>query len=165
MVESIVPDAFREFWVAIVFAEESKLLALVGTNADFALFTGCCDESSVFASQFNVVVLRLGVSRCANGTSTNGGACLTNIGNMTMNGTVSVFLGDSYSLVEGDSVILWTAEKNLGTPKLENYIIDEAAGLYWDDSQLARGVLYVTKEIPAGIHGIYYTNDEDAGWA
>ena len=107
-------------------------------------------------------VLRLGVSRCANGTSSNGGACLTNIGNMTMNGTVSVFLGDSYSLVEGDSVILWTAEKNLGAPKLENYIIDEAAGLYWNDSQLARGVLYVTKEIPAGIHGIYYTNDEDA---
>ena len=106
-------------------------------------------------------VLRLGVSKCANETS-YGGAALTNIGTMTMNGTVSVFLSSTHSLVAGDSVILWVADKYLGTPKLESYIVDEAAGLYWDDSQLARGVLYVTTQIPSGIHGVLYANDEDA---
>lgn len=107
-------------------------------------------------------VLRIGVNKGANDSNSYGGAALTNIGTMTMNGTVSVFLSSTHSLVAGDSVILWVAEKYQGTPKLESYIVDEAAGLYWDDSQLARGVLYVTSEIPSGIHGIYYANDEDA---
>jgi len=97
--------------------------------------------------------LEVGAKKGATATTTGGGS-LGNINKITMNGTVAVNVPESHSFAEGDSIILWTATTCAGTPKLENYVIDEAAGLYWDDSNIQNGVLYVTTQVPTGIGAI-----------
>jgi autotransporter-associated beta strand protein len=92
--------------------------------------------------------LRLAVNKAASGTAT-GGTSIQNIGRLTMNGTVSLYIPEDNTLAVGDEVILWQATSTTGTPKLESYYIAE--GLYWDDTNLAQGRLKVTSEVPAAI--------------
>ncbi len=98
-------------------------------------------------------VLRLGVRRGATASST-GGTSIQNINRLTMNGTVSLSISDTHTLAVGDSVILWKATTTTGTPKLESEVIDADAGLYWDTSRLAEGILFVTDVVPTGITGV-----------
>lgn len=94
--------------------------------------------------------LLLAARRCA--TAANAGcSTLKNIGTMTMNGTVDVRLTSDAVFAPGDSIRLWTATTCAGTPRLASYIVDEAQGLYWDDSDLARGILRVTDIVPTAI--------------
>ena len=62
-----------------------------------------------------------------------------------MNGYVTVNMYDGYTLAEGDSIRLWSAAKTTGTPKLKTKVIDAKAGLYWDDSRINEGLLFVVK--------------------
>lgn len=101
----------------------------------------------------NTGVLRLGVRR-ATTESLAAGAMITNINRLTMNGVVSVFVPASHSLAVGDKVVLWEATTSTGTPKLDNYVIDAEAKLFWDDRDLAKGILYVTDVVPVGISGV-----------
>ena len=96
-------------------------------------------------------VLRLGVKRCATATNT-GGASIDNIGKLTMNGTIDLII-DGNTLAEGDSVILWKAKSFSGTPVLMTTIIDTSKGLYWDTTDLARGVLRVASDPALAIQG------------
>ena len=98
-------------------------------------------------------VLRLGVRRAAEEGVTSG-AMMTNINRLTINGTVSVYVPDSHSLALGDEVILWEANTTTGMPRLENYVVDAEAHLYWDDTDLASGKLRVTDVVPVGISGV-----------
>ena len=50
----------------------------------------------------------------------------------------------------GDSIILWKATSFTGSPFIENYIVDESKGLFWDDSRINEGILTVTN-IPTAI--------------
>lgn len=104
--------------------------------------------------------LLLNMRRGATATVT-GGTSIQNIGTLTMNGTVEVNVTSSFSAAVGDSVILWKAEKTLGTPKLASAIINKEQGLYWDDTDLAKGILRVTDVAPVGIANVY-SNDENA---
>lgn len=96
-------------------------------------------------------VLCLGVKRGATATST-GGASIGEIGKLTMNGTIEL-LTDGNTLAEGDSVILWKATSFSGTPKLAETVIDASRGLYWDTTDLARGILRVASNPALAIQG------------
>ena len=78
-------------------------------------------------------------------STTNGCSSLANIGTLKMNGYVTVNMYDGYTLAEGDSIRLWSAAKTTGTPKLKTKVIDAKAGLYWDDSRINEGLLFVVK--------------------
>ena len=106
-------------------------------------------------------VLRLGVRR-AYEEDMPSGAMITNINRLTINGTVSVFVSDSHSLAVGDEVVLWDAQTTTGTPKLDNYVVDAEAKLYWDDKDLAKGILRVTDVVPVGIATITNELTKDA---
>lgn len=106
-------------------------------------------------------VLRIGARRCATATN-NGCASIANIGRLTMNGTVQIFLSSSYSFAAGDSIRLWTANTVTGTPKLESNVISEEDNLYWDDSRLAEGLLFVVNYNPVAIRNIGSEADPDA---
>lgn len=95
-------------------------------------------------------VLRLGIAKAATATST-GGTSIKNIGTLTMNGTVSLYYSASCSLAVGDSVVLWQAKTVTGTPVLESEVIDAAKGLYWDTTDLLKGILRVTDVAPDGV--------------
>ena len=84
----------------------------------------------------------------------NGCSTLLNIGTMKMNGSVTVNISSTHELAVGDSIRVWVAEKNSGTPTLNTYVIDEAQGLYWDDSRLGEGLLFVTDQVPTSITSI-----------
>ncbi len=90
--------------------------------------------------------------KCATET-TDGCSSLQNIGKMTMNGMVTVNIYANNELQEGDSIRIWTANTTSGTPHLNplTKVVDAEKGLYWDDSRLSEGLLFVTTEAPVGI--------------
>ena len=65
---------------------------------------------------------------------------------MTCNGTVEVSVTATNTLQVGDSIRIWVANTNSGKPNLASKIIDSAKGLYWDDSRLNEGLLFVTDQ-------------------
>ena len=99
--------------------------------------------------------LQLGYNRAATATST-GGTCIQNIDKLTINATIQLHYSSTFAdnLQEGDEVRLWKNVTTVsGTPVLDHasYIIDEAKGLYWDDTDIAQGILRVTTKVPVGI--------------
>ena len=92
--------------------------------------------------------LTVTASKCASekiSTTTNGCSSLTNIGTLKMNGTITVNIYDKNTLAVGDSIRLWDAKSFSGSPKLTTDVIDAAAGLYWDDSRISEGFLFVVE--------------------
>ena len=77
--------------------------------------------------------------------TTNGCSTLLNIGTLKMNGHVTVNLYASHTLQVGDSIRLWQAKSFSGSPKLTSKVIDAHAGLFWDDSRISEGLLFVTQ--------------------
>ena len=88
--------------------------------------------------------------------TSDGCSSLKNIGKMTMNGMVTVNVKSSHTLKEGDFIRVWTATSTTGTPTLnpETVVVDAEKGLYWDDSHLNEGLLYVTTKVPVGIRSV-----------
>ena len=74
-----------------------------------------------------------------------------------MNGTVRLRLKDGIDWQVGDSIIIWRATSVAGNPVLENYVIDQEKGLYWDDSRLSEGILTVTNVVPTAIRDMQAT--------
>ena len=91
-----------------------------------------------------------------------GGALLSDILIMRMNGTVKLNYHPSLDLAVGDSVVLWKAKICMGTPRLADPVIDASKGLYWDDSNLKKGILYVTNQVPSAISSPLSEADDDA---
>ena len=80
----------------------------------------------------------IGVRRCA--TRTNSGcASMTNVGKMTINGTIELFFTSSTSLNIGDSIRVFEAESFAGTPK---FLLP--LRYTWDISQISKGLIFVT---------------------
>ncbi|MCR5180625.1 MAG: autotransporter-associated beta strand repeat-containing protein, partial [Bacteroidaceae bacterium] len=104
----------------------------------------------------NGSVLQLGVSGPATETST-GGTCLQNINKLTMNGKVEIYVAPNHTLEVGSQVLLWKEVTTVtGTPVLSTYYISD--GLYWDDSEIAQGILKVTDVAPVGVRGVLEDN-------
>jgi len=96
--------------------------------------------------------LKVGATRCATSTTT-GGTFIQNIGTLTINATIEVTVPENNSFAVGDSIILWKDVTNLkGTPTLTTFYI--APGLFWDDSDLAQGILRVTEVAPVGVRDL-----------
>ena len=94
-------------------------------------------------------VIKVTASSCATElitATTNGCSTLLNINKMTCNGTVEVSVTATNTLQVGDSIRIWVANTNSGKPNLASKIIDSAKGLYWDDSRLNEGLLFVTDQ-------------------
>jgi len=110
--------------------------------------------------------LSIGVLQGANGSST-GCTTLQNIGRLTMNGTIRLHLSSTIGddIAEGDHIELWNQVTTVvGTPVLdpECLVIDEAKGLYWDTTDLAKGILRVTKQVPDAIRSLNGSTSNDA---
>ncbi|MCQ2111903.1 MAG: autotransporter-associated beta strand repeat-containing protein [Bacteroidaceae bacterium] len=75
--------------------------------------------------------------KCATASS-NGCANISNIGKLTMNGTVKVELSSSAELAEGDSIRIFAANSFSGTPTF-----DLPAEYKWDTSRISEGLLFV----------------------
>ena len=91
--------------------------------------------------------------KCA--TESNPGCSnLINLGRMTMNGMVTVIPYSGHDLKVGDYIRVWEANTNAGSPKLNPKTVEIEPGLYWDDSRLNEGLLYVTDQAPVGIKDI-----------
>lgn len=106
--------------------------------------------------------LVLGIAKPATASNT-GGASLQNMSRITMNGTVRLNVKEGVDWQVGDSIVLWNAKYCLGTPILENIAIDEGRGLYWDTTDLKKGILRVTNVIPSSIEILSPNTEEDAG--
>ncbi len=99
-------------------------------------------------------VLHIGAIRGATASST-GGSSLQNIKKLTISSTVEVYVPESQSFAVGDSILLWKNVTTVsGKPTLANYVIDAAQGLFWDDSDIASGILRVTDQVPVGIREV-----------
>jgi autotransporter-associated beta strand protein len=108
-------------------------------------------------------VVEFGINRKANLTNT-GGTCIQNVNRLTINGTIRIHYPDAgTSLVVGDSVLLWKDVTTVaGTPKLESEIISIADGLFWDTTDLARGILRVTSQVPTSLRSTFAATTEEA---
>ena len=99
--------------------------------------------------------IRVTARKCAtdvSSASTNGCSTLMNINSMNCNGTISVGLSSSAEFVVGDSIRIWDAKVNQGTPKLNPETVEAGNGLFWDASRLKEGLLFVTDQAPEGYH-------------
>ena len=129
----------------------------VGSNA--TAITGALNvggKNVTFNSGSRLVI---GARRGAT-ASTTGGSALTNVGRLTMNGIVEIYSPASINFKEGDSIILWQANSFSGTPTLASYVISIDEGLYWDDTDLSKGILRVTTVVPSAISGVRRDSDE-----
>lgn len=106
-------------------------------------------------------VLDLGIASPATATKT-GGTSIQDIGKLTMNGTVRLRLKEGIDWQVGDSIILWRATSFTGSPIIENYIVDESKGLFWDDSRINEGILTVTN-IPTAIQDTHVAVSKPTG--
>ncbi len=103
--------------------------------------------------------LQLAVARNATATAT-GGTSIQKIGKLTMNGTIQLTIPESHTLAVGDSVLLWKDVTSFsGSPELASYYI--SPGLFWDDSDIARGILRVTDVAPVGISDLVNSKADD----
>ena len=131
------------------FAINGTLQIGVSATSATGMFN-CNGKSVTFGSASELQVC---ARKCATASS-NGCGSLGNVGTLTFNGTLNVSLSSSASFAEGDSIIVWSATSFSGTPTLASYIVDEEAGLYWDDSDLSEGILRVTTTVPTAIASI-----------
>ena len=96
--------------------------------------------------------LKVGATRGATSTTT-GGTFIQNIGTLTINANIEVTVPENNSFAVGDSIILWKDVTNVkGTPTLTTFYI--APGLFWDDRDLAQGILRVTDVAPVGVRDL-----------
>ena len=87
-------------------------------------------------------ILQLGIYSATDGST--GCTCLQNIGTLTMNGTIEIFVPETHTLSAGDSIVLWKDVTTVkGTPVLASEVIDSEKGLCWDAGNLANGILRV----------------------
>ena len=130
------------------------------TNASYTvngiLAPGAAATSATGALDFggkNVTVgakgiIRVTARKCAGATASataNGCSTLMNINKMTCNGTVEVNVSSTHTLAVGDSIRVWDAVSNAGTPRLASDVLDADKGLAWDSSRLSDGLLFVVE--------------------
>ena len=142
--------ANKKSWNNSSVSINSGATLIVGAT-DIAL-SGMIDFGGKNLTFANGSTLRLTANRGAT-SATTGGTAIQNIGTLTMNGTIDLYIPQSNILAVGDSVLLWKDVKTFkGTPVLASYYI--APGLFWDDTDLASGILRVTDVAPVGVRDI-----------
>ena len=103
--------------------------------------------------------MHLGASRPATAFST-GCTSLQNIGTLTINAAIELYVPESHTLTVGDSIVIWKDVTNVkGTPMLTSSVINAEQGLYWDTTDLTQGILRVTDQAPVGIRSILDASD------
>lgn len=90
----------------------------------------------------NVTISSTGKYVVGRGSYSN--TTIENVNTLTINGTVEVVLGSSYTPKDGDVVTLWTANQFAGTP---NYVLPNLPlGMAWDMSKISEGKLTVVSD-------------------
>ena len=110
--------------------------------------TGAIDFGGRNVTVGTTGIIRINARKCAEkeaAASKNGCSTLMNISKMTCNGTVEVAVNESHTFAVGDSIRVWDAASNSGTPKLASTVLDPAKGLAWDASRLNEGLLFVVE--------------------
>lgn len=102
--------------------------------------------------------LNMGVLKAAS-ESAVGCTMLQHINKLTMNGTISLHLSDDFvaAAAEGDYIELWKDVTSFtGTPVLDpdSYIINAEKGLFWDTTDITKGILRVAYDPAVGIRGV-----------
>ena len=141
--------------------------AILQVGASATATSGTINFGSKNVTIAQDAILSIGVARAAT-ASNSGCTTLTGINRLTMNGIIQLHYSTTAAdnLAPGDSIVLWTATSVTGTPVLESQIISEERGLYWDITDLGRGILRVTSQVPDGIEEIkkekYFKSEVDA---
>ncbi|MBQ0023693.1 MAG: hypothetical protein KBT29_10710 [Prevotellaceae bacterium] len=112
--------------------------------------------------------LVLGLRIASTDESKASGASIKNINKLTLNGTISIFLSDSYVPQQGDELRLWTGVKSFaGTPMFElpeTLISKDETEIYnitWDTSDIANGIIKVASvSITDGVENIIAADEE-----
>lgn len=102
-------------------------------------------------------VVQFGVNGKATSATNTGATTIQNINKLTINGTIQLYhaAGLASKLAVGDYILLWKDVTTVsGKPVLDpsSYYISD--GLYWDDTDLAQGILRVTDVVPVGLRTI-----------
>lgn len=104
--------------------------------------------------------LHLGARRPATAYNT-GYTSLQNIGTLTINAAIEIYVSSAHTLTSGDSIVIWKNVTTVkGTPTLATNVIDAEQGLYWDATDLSKGILRVTNHVPAGINDIRHKRED-----
>ena len=117
--------------------------------------TGALDFGGKNLTMGTTGEIRVTARKCADQTpsaSSNGCSTLMNINRMTCNGMVTVNISSSASFNVGDSIRIWSATSSTGSPKLNPETMRISDGLFWDDSRLSDGLLFVTDQTPEDYH-------------
>ena len=88
----------------------------------------------------NNSVLRLGIRRAVTDDTSLSGACIQNINNLTINGTIELF-SSSYTPEVGDVIRLWT---DVATVTGNPTVIFNDGNVTFDTSRLSEGIVIVT---------------------
>ncbi len=100
-------------------------------------------------------ILDVGIGRAATETIT-GGTSIQNIDKLTINATIQLHWIPTFveQINEGDQVLLWKDVNSVvGTPVLDpaSKVISAERGLYFDDTDIAQGILRVAYDPTVGI--------------
>lgn len=103
--------------------------------------------------------LHLGAGRPATAYNT-GCTSLQNIGTLTINAAIEIYVSSAHTLTPGDSIVIWKNVTTVkGTPTLATNVINAEQGLYWDTTDLTQGIIRVTDQAPVGIRSILDASD------
>lgn len=100
--------------------------------------TGSIDMSGANVTIGTNGIYRIGARRCATEKS-SGCTSITNIGRMTINGTIEVFITNSSTLNIGDSILVFDSQSFAGKPK---FILP--LRYTWDTSRISEGLIFIT---------------------
>ena len=108
-------------------------------------------------------VLEFGVSG-ATSSILPGCSSIQNIARLTINGIIRLhYPTNGPTLAAGDSIVIW---KNVsivsGTPQLESDVISAEKGLYWDTTDLSKGILRVVSRGATAIGSIGADDNDNA---
>ncbi len=91
-------------------------------------------------------ILAISANKCSSSAS-NGCTNISNIGTLTLNGTLLIIPTKTHTLQPGDSIRIWSDIATIqGTPRIDGM------GIEWDDSRLMSDGLLFVKSISSGIH-------------
>lgn len=138
---------------AVTVDKEARLSGVTGTtaltNSSFTIngelvvgaFANATSGKINFGGK-NVTISSTGKYVVGKGAYSN--TTIDDINTLTINGTVEVVLGSSYTPKDGDVITLWTANQFAGTP---NYVLPNLPlGMAWDMSKISEGKLTVVSD-------------------
>ena len=103
--------------------------------------------------------LRIGVYKASTATGAMSGSSIQNIGKLTVNGTISIWLKSGFTPAVGDVIRLWTGVTTFaGNPTIKA----EGDSVEYDASHIDEGYLIVRSINSTGVESVSYKDETEA---